>query len=332
MTDRGASLERRLDSPPNRWPGNLRRRKQLIPADTIAGRALVTVIAIMTFLAAITGGSALLVRDASNQWSSLVAKELTIQIKPGLGRDLEKDSVSAANIVRKYVGEDGVRIFSDKESAQLLQPWLGSNVELKDLPVPRLLLIKRDANKQLDLSALRKELLRSVPNALLDDHSLWIERLATMAQTLVIIALVVFALVLAAMTLAVSFATRGAMAGNREIIDVLHFVGAEDRFIARQFQRSFLLLGLKGGITGGVLALVGFFAAGVLLKGWSASPGGEQVTSLFGSFSLGWGGYLIVTIISLGMALLTALASRMVVMQHLRRYSTGSGLASLPDS
>ena len=41
----------------------------------------------------------------------------------------------------------------------------------------------------------------------------------------------IFGLVLMAMGLAVTFATRGAMAGNREIVDVLHFVGAEDRFI-----------------------------------------------------------------------------------------------------
>ena len=52
-------------------------------------------------------------------------------------------------------------------------------------------------------------------------------------------------LMIIAMATAIGFATRGAMAGNREIIEVLHFVGAEDRYIARQFQTHFMRLGLQ---------------------------------------------------------------------------------------
>ena len=51
--------------------------------------------------------------------------------------------------------------------------------------------------------------------------------------------------------LSVTFATRGAMAANRPIVEVLHFIGANDGFIAGQFQRHFLVLGLEGGLIGG---------------------------------------------------------------------------------
>jgi len=37
------------------------------------------------------------------------------------------------------------------------------------------------------------------------------------------------------------------MAGNRDVVEVLHFVGAHDSFIASEFQRHFMWLGLKGG-------------------------------------------------------------------------------------
>ncbi len=74
-----------------------------------------------------------------------------------------------------------------------------------------------------------------VPNATVDDHRLWLQRLSVMAGTVVVIAFVIFALVMLAMVLAVGFATRGAMAGNREIIEVLHLVGAADGYISRQF-------------------------------------------------------------------------------------------------
>jgi cell division transport system permease protein len=61
--------------------------------------------------------------------------------------------------------------------------------------------------------------------------------------------------------LTVIFATRGAMAGNRHIVEVLHFVGAETSFIASEFQKRFLLIGLKGAAFGGGVATLGLPAA-----------------------------------------------------------------------
>lgn len=316
MTDVLTMIRRILDASGERLAGFLP-AGNLIPATSLAGRSLVAVIAIMTFLAALTAGCAVLIRDASQDWSTLVAREMTIQIKPVLGRDLAKDVSAAADIARGFPGISDVQVYSEKESSQLLEPWLGPGLDLKELPVPRLIVVKRSDGGLSDLAALRAKLLESVPNAILDSHRLWIERLATMSRWLVIAALVILGLVLTSMTLAVNFATRGAMAGNREIIDVLHFVGAEDRYIARQFQRHFLLLGLKGGFMGGIAAIVVFAIAGRMVSNWIASPGGEQIASLFGTFSLSWTGYLVIALISAGIALLTAFASRMAVARRL---------------
>ena len=46
------------------------------------------------------------------------------------------------------------------------------------------------------------------------------------------------------------------MAGNREIIEVLHFIGADDHYIAGQFQSHFAILGVRGGLIGGAAAIV----------------------------------------------------------------------------
>src|SRR6202140_5749919 len=95
----------------------------------------------------------------------------------------------------------------------------------------------------------------------------------------------VLALVMIATVLSVTFATRGAMATNRQVIEVLHFIGAKNSFIAGHFQRHFLLLGLKGGAIGGGLALLLFglidFANGWLLS----SAAGGQPGAPFGPFS-----------------------------------------------
>jgi cell division transport system permease protein len=95
-----------------------------------------------------------------------------------------------------------------------------------------------------------------VTGASVDDHSVWTSRLSAMAGTVVAGGFAIMLLVLGSMVLSVVFATQAAMAGNKDVVSVLHFVGAEDTFIAREFQRHFLVLGLKGGVVGGLASIV----------------------------------------------------------------------------
>ena len=299
----------------------LRRDMPLVPADTIAGRALVTVIAIMTFLAALTAGLAILVADASSDWQGDVGHEMTIQVRPTPGRDLDAAVGEAAAIARAARGVAAVDPYSKVESEKLLQPWLGAGLDLGDLPVPRLVVVKLGSGDILDAGKLRAALESKVPGATLDDHRVWQARLASMANATVMVGIVVFGLVLTAMLFAVAFATRGAMAGAREIIEVLHFVGAADGFISQQFQKHFLRLGLRGGAIGGGAAILFFLLGGVLLGRWRTSAAGEQVEALFGSFGLHFKGYVVIIVIAGAIAVLTGVVSRLIVYRHLRALS-----------
>jgi cell division transport system permease protein len=119
------------------------------------------------------------------------------------------------------------------------------------------------------------------------------------------------------MALSVVFATRAAMAGNRDVIEVLHFVGAEDAFIAREFQRHFLILGLKGGIGGGVAAMISFAVADWVTRGAQANAVSDQAQALFGGFSIGLTGYFGIIAIIVLVASLTAATSRLTVRGYL---------------
>ncbi len=299
---------------------SLKRNKPLVPAESIAGRALVTVIAIMTFLASLAAGSGILVSQASRDWTQNVSREMTIQVKPVAGRDIEADVRQAADLARATSGVANVKIFDKGQSEHLLEPWLGTGLDLGALPIPRLIVLELGAAR-LDTGPLRKALAERAPNALLDDHRLWLERLAAMARALVGLVTLIFALVLMAMGLAVTFATRGAMAGNREIVDVLHFVGAEDRFIAAQFQRHFLWLGLRGGCIGGGCAMMAFALSGLVSSWFGNSAESDQIQAMFGGFGLGLFGYFAIALIAIAVALLTAAISRTIVFRHLRSLS-----------
>ena len=292
-------------------------RTSIVPADSIAGRALVAVVAIMTFLAALTLGAVVLVRAAAGEWQSAVARELTIQVRPVEGRDTNAQVKKAADLAIATPGIVGVRAYSRGESARLLEPWLGTGLSLDDLPVPRLVVLRVATDRPPDLASLRQALAAQVPEASLDDHRGWVERMRTMTRTAVAVGLGVLALVIAATMLSVTFATRGAMAANRAVIEVLHFVGARDGFIAGQFQRHFLWLGLKGGMMGGAAAMLLFAIAGFLADWFKGTAGEEQLAALFGGFGLGAAGYGAIAGLVVLIAIVTAGTSRLTVYRTL---------------
>jgi len=286
----------------------------IVPEATISSRALIAVVAIMTFLASMTIGAVVLVRAAANEWQSDVAREVTIQVRPVSGRDIEADVANAAAVTREYAGVAEVRPYSKEEAARLLEPWLGSGLQLDDLPVPRIIVIRIASGAAPDLAQLRATLGEQVPGASLDDHRGFVDRMRAMSGAVLAVGLGVLLLVLAATVLSVAFATRAAMATNRPVIEVLHLIGAKDNFISGHFQRHFLKLGLKGGSIGGGTAIA-LFALAELASGRLVGAGGEQFAALFGSFSIGPLGYVAV-LAQVGLiAFVTAATSRHTVNQ-----------------
>jgi cell division transport system permease protein len=285
----------------------------LVPRNSISGRALVAVVAIMTFLASLTTGGVILVSQAASAWQSDVSREVTVQLIPAAGRDLDADVARAVSVVKNFPGIADVRPYSKEESEKLLEPWLGTGLSLDQLPVPRLIVVKIGRGAAPDLPQLGAMLKAQVPGAVLDDHRGFIERMRAMSGTAIAIGVAILALMIAATVLSVTFATRGAMATNKTVIEVLHFVGAKNRFIAENFQRHFLLLGLEGGAIGGGAAVALFAIASLLSRWFGTTAGGEQTSALFGSFSIGLAGYVALLVQVLLIAGVTALTSRQTV-------------------
>ena len=291
-------------------PARARIQSPIVPRASIAGRALVAVVAIMTFLASVTTGAVLLISASASQWQSDVASEITIQVRPQAGRNLDHDVAAVLDAMRTQSGIVDTRPFTKEESASLLEPWLGSGLSLDDLPVPRLIVARVAPGTTLDLTVLRRTLTLVAPTASVDDHRAWIERMRSMSGATVFFGLGILALVIIATVISVSFATRGAMAANRPIVEVLHFVGAGDRFIADRFFRHFLLLGLEGGVIGGGAAMLGFGFAESIAGWFSGTAVGDQFVALLGTFSLQPSGYLVLAVQAVMIAAITAWASR----------------------
>jgi cell division transport system permease protein len=264
----------------------------------------------MTFLASITTGAVLLVSASAAEWQSEVASEITIQVRPAAGRDIDRDVAAVAEAMRTQPGIVEIKPFTREESARLLEPWLGTGLSLDDLPVPRVIIARVTPGTVLDLAALRSRVTQAAPTASVDDHRAWIERMRSMTGATVFAGIGILALVIVATIISVSFATRGAMAANRPIVEVLHFVGAGDRFIANRFLRHFLRLGLQGGVIGGGVAMLLFGFSESIAAWFSGTPVGDQFAALLGTFSLRPSGYLTLAAQAVLIAAITAWASR----------------------
>jgi cell division transport system permease protein len=286
----------------------------IVPRATIAGRALVGVVSIMTFLASLALGGVMLIRTAASQWQADVAREVTIQIRASAGIDIEAEVAKTIAIARSFPGVAQVRAYSRDETMQLLEPWLGSGLQFEELPIPRVVVVRIAEGAAPDLARLRALLEQQVRGASLDDHRGFVARMRTISTAVLIGGMAVFLLVVFATTLSVAFATRAAMATNRSVIEVLHLIGAKDDFIAAHFQHHFLQLGFKGALLGGGCA-VALFAIIDLASGWFSAAAGDQFAAMFGTFSIGVTGYLLILVLCGLLAGITAATSRRTVKQ-----------------
>ncbi|HEY8576326.1 MAG TPA: ABC transporter permease [Devosia sp.] len=292
----------------------------IVPERSVAGRTLLLLITIMSFLSAVTLGGVVLVQKSAIAWSADTGREVTIQLRPVEGEVMESNLRTAVSLAQATPGVSGARALTVEESQQLLEPWLGSGLDLTAIEIPRLVVVQLADPAEADIEGLTRNL-EAVKGASLDTHAAWRQQLNTMAGTIVFSGLLVLVLIGAATVLAIVFATRGTMATNREIVDVLHYIGASNKFIAGEFQGRFLSIGLQGGLLGAVAALLFFALIGTAAGNMLSSEAGAQAGILFGRFALGLSGMIGIAAVVPVIAALTAITSRVTVGRFLSETS-----------
>jgi len=289
----------------------------IVPRGGERGWALGVVIAIMSFLASLALGSVFLIANASGEWQGQIRQEATIQIVPVAGVDIEKSLEEAYQLVISFAGIAGAHILEIEETQQLLEPWLGHDRAFASLNLPRMILVRFEAGQQPDIEMIRARLAQEIEGAHFDDHEMWQGRLASMANYLVLSSIAIFILILVAMAVTAFFATRAILLMHAHIIEVLHFLGADPHFVARQFDGYFFKLGFKGALSGALIAIFTFWLLSLNLSTLSATAEGNQFALLFGTFSLKAGAVAAIMGLIVFIAFLVMLTSRSTVIRQL---------------
>jgi cell division transport system permease protein len=229
-----------------RWkPGPL-----LPPRDARDG-ALVFVVAVLCFLACLTGFAALAANRAANGWTAQLTGSATVVVR---ARANESPDAAAARAAETLAGVKGVveaQALTREKAEALLEPWLGKDALVADLPTPRLVTLDLDPKAPPTAETLDRALRSAGVDATVDDHSRWIADIERAARLARLAALGVFALIAAATAAVIAFATRAGLAARRDVIEVLHFSGAEQGFISSLFQNRFAVMGALAGLLGG---------------------------------------------------------------------------------
>jgi cell division transport system permease protein len=286
----------------------------VVPAGSVTGRSLTLVISIMCFLACLTAGAVYMINQSADAWLRDIASEVTVQVEPQDGGDIEKAVKDISAFLGAQAGIANVKPLSVESSAELLEPWLGKSDALKALPVPRLIAIELDRVTPPDLERVRKDLEKQFKGASLDDHRRWQQQIRTVTRSFALGGLAILLLVCAATTAIIVSATKSSMASNKEIVEVLHFVGATDRFIAHEFEKHFLRLGIRAGLVGAACALIIFGTMPLIME--LLGGGGVTMTemhTLVGSGSLDLAGYVLLGIVVVVISALCMLTSRLGV-------------------
>jgi cell division transport system permease protein len=235
----------------NRWkPGPL-----LPPRDARDG-SLVFVVAVLCFLACLTALAALAANRAAEGWTNQLTGSATVVVRARSGETPDSAAARAAEALSGVKGVAEARALTREKAEALLEPWIGKDALVEDLPTPRLVTLDLDPKAPATAAALDQALKTAGVDAVVDDHSRWIadiERGAGLARWA---ALGVFALIAAATVAVIAFATRAGLAARADVIEVLHFSGAEAGFIAGLFQGRFAAMAALAGLLGGAGAAI----------------------------------------------------------------------------
>ena len=218
-------------------------------------RFLPWLIAFMVLLAALSIAGMLMLHQISGVFEHGIQDTMTVQIPAGENIEADEKNVSEAlEALKKVGGVLSSNRISAGEISRLLKPWLGETAGSDGLPLPQIIDVEVDRSSNLTAEKLNDFLSPLIPGATVDDHSVWLTSLVDTLHSTELIALSVVFLITLATIGTVVFTTRTGMGIHRQTIEVLHFVGAQDEFIARQFATRAFIVGLQGGIVGILLA------------------------------------------------------------------------------
>lgn len=280
----------------------------LLPVSDAREAALFFVVGALCFLAALAALVSRGTYTAAQAWSAQVEGEITVILQ-----DADRRSAEAlAGRIEGLAGVIEARVLSREALETLLEPSFGPGGMPEGLPLPLLIAVMSDPEAEVtdEITALAET---AGLNADVSAHSGYARDVRRALSVLRLVALGTVALLAATAIAVIAFATHAALLARRDIVDVLHLSGAEDKFIAGLFERRFWSLAVKAG---GVGALVALMMTALIV--FSGGAQGATAAQLLPQLSLDVIDFVILVLTPILAGLSARMAAHITVMQSLK--------------
>jgi len=233
------------------------RRKEIPLDDEETSLFMYVLTSIYTYLFIIVLAIVMAINAMASSWEKDIMGALTVQIIPVEDENKHIDTektLEQQNKVLQFMenvsGVKSVRVLSSEDIERLMTPWLGNKVDISELPIPALLDVGLKSDGSINYDEVTRGLKQITPNASIDNHRLWLNRLLKFAASLKHTALLVLLMVAGICALSIYYSTRTSLWINRESLEILHVVGALDKYIAKQYALSYAKIGFFSGVIG----------------------------------------------------------------------------------
>lgn len=270
---------------------------------------------VMSYLACLAIGALILVDRAVTNWTSSLAREMTVQLRIVRDTDINQQLEKAQTVLSQFPGVLQSEVLDEVESARLLEPWLGTR-SLEGLPVPRLIRIITDTENPPNVDVLEAEISK-IKGARLDTHRKWESELTRMARALMVLSYSILVLISASAIAIVIFATRAVLQANRHIVDLLHLIGARDSYVARQIDGRFLRTGMIAGFFGVGLGLLTFLLLGLFGGGSESGVAAASRSLLFSTPESALWTYGFLFLVPVTATLISLVTARVTLLRRL---------------
>ncbi len=226
---------------------------------------------LMVFIGSILCGGGIITYNLVHSWHEDIAKSLTIQIDTYdsngqfRGENIAVDVEKALSIVRTTPGVKGASVLDENQMSELMAPWVGADIPLDTLPLPKLIDVEIDADHPPFLQQLKMDLDTLVPSATMDSQRIWLADLLKLSHRIFQIVMTLLVLLAGTIIFSVAYTTRASLNIHESVIKLVHMMGAKDVYITTKyalynFKRSFIgsMLGFLCAIPLLILLIYGF--------------------------------------------------------------------------
>ena len=177
---------------------------------------------ISVFLFTITLTGYFMVNSLVNNWDKSIVDGFTIQVMPD-STDTDATNLRVNKVVSFFENMENVekvRVVSDKQVNKLLKPWLGDDIDILSLPMPKLIDVRVKNGFNVSFDKITDELSQIAPYTSINSHQVWLNKLLIFAKSIKLLAIAVLLIVLLSCTFSIFYATKTSLGIHKNIIEI----------------------------------------------------------------------------------------------------------------